>query len=119
MTDRDEDERLAIYTALAATGRLPSQRELIDVTGQTGDEVDQAIEQLATSRHLVFDDAHEVVLAHPFATRNFAFSVMGDHTLWWGGCAWDAFAIPNLVPAELPRSSRACAQRAARRTRGP
>src|SRR4051812_34395392 len=24
--------------------------------------------------------------------------VMGPDTLWWGGCAWDAFAIPNLVP---------------------
>ncbi|HQZ84048.1 MAG TPA: organomercurial lyase [Actinomycetota bacterium] len=23
---------------------------------------------------------------------------MGPDTLWWGGCAWDAFAIPNLVP---------------------
>ena len=40
------------------------------------------------------------MLAHPFATRSFAFSVMGEHTLWWGGCAWDAFAIPNLVPDE-------------------
>ncbi len=32
------------------------------------------------------------------ATRSFGFSVMGPDTLWWGGCAWDAFAIPNLVP---------------------
>jgi len=100
MTDRNEDVRLAIYTALAATGRLPSQRELVDATGLTTDEVDEAMQELAASRHLVFDDAHEVVLAHPFATRNFAFSVMGEHTLWWGGCAWDGFAIPNLVPDE-------------------
>ena len=26
--------------------------------------------------------------------------VMGERALWWGGCAWDAFAIPNLVPDE-------------------
>jgi hypothetical protein len=25
---------------------------------------------------------------------------MGRRTLWWGGCCWDAFAIPNLVPDE-------------------
>ena len=25
---------------------------------------------------------------------------MGEHTLWWGGCAWDSFAIPHLVEAE-------------------
>jgi hypothetical protein len=25
---------------------------------------------------------------------------MGERTLWWGGCAWDSFAIPHLVPEE-------------------
>jgi len=24
---------------------------------------------------------------------------MGPSTLWWGGCCWDAFAIPHLVDA--------------------
>lgn len=100
MTDRNESVRLAIYTALAATGRLPSATELAEETGLSASEIDEAVEELAARRHIVFDDDHEIVLAHPFATRNFAFSVMGDHTLWWGGCAWDAFAIPNLVPDE-------------------
>jgi hypothetical protein len=40
------------------------------------------------------------VLAHPFGTIDFGFSVKGEHTLWWGGCVWDSFAIPNLVPWE-------------------
>jgi hypothetical protein len=40
------------------------------------------------------------VLAHPFATSPFGFAVMGERTLWWGGCAWDSFAIPHLVPEE-------------------
>ncbi len=100
MTDRNEAVRLAIYTALAATGRLPSGPELAQQTGLTADEVGSAMDELAAARHLVFDADHEVVLAHPFATRSFAFSVMGEHTLWWGGCAWDAFAIPNLVDEE-------------------
>jgi hypothetical protein len=100
MTDRNESVRLAIYTALAATGRLPSATELAEEMGLSASEIDEAVEELAARRHLVFDDDHEIVLAHPFATRNFAFSVMGNHTLWWGGCAWDAFAIPNLVPDE-------------------
>jgi hypothetical protein len=39
-------------------------------------------------------------MAHPFATIPLGFSVMGRRTLWWGGCAWDSFAIPNLVPGE-------------------
>jgi hypothetical protein len=28
------------------------------------------------------------------------FSVMGTRTLWWGGCAWDSFALPHLLPDE-------------------
>src|SRR5690606_20981127 len=40
----------------------------------------------------------EIVLAHPFATRSFGYSVMSATTFWWGGCAWDSFAIPHLVP---------------------
>jgi hypothetical protein len=30
------------------------------------------------------------------------FSVMGSRTLWWGGCAWDSFALPHLVPDQAP-----------------
>ena len=25
---------------------------------------------------------------------------MGTRTLWWGGCAWDSFALPHLLPGE-------------------
>jgi hypothetical protein len=25
---------------------------------------------------------------------------MGENNLWWGGCAWDSFAIPHLLPEE-------------------
>ena len=39
-------------------------------------------------------------MAHPFSTIDLGFSVKGAHTLWWGGCAWDSFAIPHLVPDE-------------------
>lgn len=100
MTDRNEAVRLAIYSSLARTGRLPSTAELAEQTRCSGPEIGEALTELAAERHLVFDDDHEIVLAHPFATRSFAFSVMGGRTLWWGGCAWDAFAIPNLVPDE-------------------
>ena len=100
MTDPNEAVRLEIYRTLAATGRLPSTARLAHATGLAVEDVDAVMDELATNRHLVFDEQHDIVLAHPFATRNFAFSVMGEHTLWWGGCAWDAFAIPNLVDEE-------------------
>lgn len=102
MTDAEllERIRLDVYDTLAATGAAPSREEIAEFEGIPVDEVDAAFEELEAAHHLVFDEDGEIVLAHPFATRNFGFSVMGERTLYWGGCAWDAFAIPNLVDDE-------------------
>ncbi len=92
-----ESTRIALYRCLAETGSAPTREELADRVGVTIDEIHIAMPELADAHHVVLEGG-EVVLAHPFATRSFRFSVMGPRTLWWGGCAWDAFAIPNLVP---------------------
>ncbi|HEY5629198.1 MAG TPA: organomercurial lyase, partial [Candidatus Limnocylindrales bacterium] len=63
-------------------------------------EVATGLRELAARRHLALDEAGRVVLAHPFATVDLGFSVKGSKTLWWGGCVWDSFAIPDLVPDE-------------------
>ncbi len=68
-------------------------------TGLDVATVTAALGRLHESRDLVLRDGH-IVMAHPFATIPLGFSVMGTKTLWWGGCAWDSFAIPHLVPAE-------------------
>jgi hypothetical protein len=86
-----EDLRLAIYRQLAHTGRAPARAELGD---------DEGLRRLHEQRHVVLGDDGEIVMAHPFATIPLGFSVMGARTLWWGGCAWDSFAIPHLVPGE-------------------
>lgn len=36
-------------------------------------------------------------MAHPLTTVNLGLSVMGAKNLWWGGCAWDSFAISQPV----------------------
>jgi hypothetical protein len=79
---------------------VPTSAQLGEVTDLRQHEVDAAIRVLAAARHVVLDADGAIVLAHPFATRSFGFSVMGARTLWWGGCAWDSFAIPNLVADE-------------------
>jgi len=96
----DEDLRLAVYGALAATGTVPTDGRLADKLGIDETAVRDGLLRLATQRHLVVDADGRPVLAHPFATEPFGFSVMGERTLWWGGCAWDSFAIPHLVDAE-------------------
>ncbi len=92
-----EDLRLAVYHHLAETGRAPVNAALAAVFDVEVDEVVAGLEVLHDARHLVLRDGR-IVLAHPFATIPLGFSVMGERTLWWGGCAWDAFALPHLVP---------------------
>jgi hypothetical protein len=57
-----------------------------------------AIQALADLRAWALGADGAIELAHPFGTRSFGYSVMSATTLWWGGCCWDAFAIPHLVP---------------------
>ena len=96
----DEDVRVAIYAALAGTGRAPSVVELVHLLGSEDGAVRAAVRRLAEAHHLVIGDDDQVVMAHPFSTIPLGFSVMGRSTLWWGGCAWDSFALPHLVPDE-------------------
>lgn len=92
-----EAVRLAVYRSLAATGRLPSADQLVEIAGSTVRAAEATVE-LASQRAWALGPDGSIVLAHPFATRSFGYSVMSATTLWWGGCCWDAFAIPHLVP---------------------
>jgi hypothetical protein len=97
-----EDLRLCIFESLARTGRMPDPAQLHAIAGEA---LPAALQTLAAQRHLALEGG-EVVLAHPFATRSFGFSVMSATTLWWGGCAWDAFAIPHLVGSSVLVATR-------------
>lgn len=98
ISEQAERVRFAIYTHLAEAGSVPAPATLAAHAGITTHELPELMAELAQAHHLMLDDHGEIVLAHPFATRSFRFSVMGPDTLWWGGCAWDSFAIPHLVP---------------------
>jgi hypothetical protein len=96
LTDLAERTRVTLYRHLAATGALPRPEDLVAAVKAGPAEVEAALAELVDAHHIVVRDGG-IVLAHPFATRSFRFSVMGPSTLWWGGCCWDAFAIPHLV----------------------
>jgi hypothetical protein len=97
-----EDVRLAVYETFRRKGRAPSLPELADaVSGDIGG-VRAALADLHRSRDVVLGDEGEIVMAHPFTSVPLGFSVMGESVLWWGGCAWDSFAVPHLVD-EAPR----------------
>lgn len=95
-----EELRLAVYRQLARTGRPPDLDDLAEQRALDVAAVRAGLIELARARHLVLDEADQVVMAHPFAAVPLGFAVMGSQTLWWGGCAWDSFALPHLLPAE-------------------
>lgn len=97
-----EDLRLAVYRELAEAGRAPEAGELAERLETDRGTVVDGLRALAGARHLVLDEADRIVMAHPFAAVPLGFSVMGTSTLWWGGCAWDSFALPHLVPTQAP-----------------
>lgn len=101
-TDHTEDVRLAVYASFARTGRAPGALELAAGTGLSAAQVRRELERLHANRDVVLDAAggHDIVMAHPFSSVPLGFSVMGARTLWWGGCAWDSFAIAHLLPEE-------------------
>ncbi|HVX43494.1 MAG TPA: organomercurial lyase [Mycobacteriales bacterium] len=92
-----EQLRVQVYRTFARSGRAPGVTELAAATGSGISEVRAGLRELAGARHLVLDADERIVLAHPFAAVPLGFSVMGSATLWWGGCAWDSFALPHLL----------------------
>jgi hypothetical protein len=95
-----EDLRLAVYGEYVA-GRPPTIGSLTDATGASAAEVRSGLAALHESRHVVLaGDGETIRMAHPFTSVPLGFSVMGAATVWFGGCAWDSFAFPHLLPGE-------------------
>ena len=96
-----EDLRLAIYAG-CRRGRVPRIADLATELLATREQVRSGLLTLAAARHLALGSDGEITMAHPFTAVPLGFSVMGRDTLWWGGCAWDSFALPHLLPDQGP-----------------
>ena len=92
-----EAVRVAVYETFSRSGRAPALHELASQFSTTESEISLALRELHNSRHLALDIDGQIVMAHPFSSVPLGFSVMGANTLWWGGCAWDSFALPHLL----------------------
>jgi hypothetical protein len=96
-----EDLRLAIYEG-CRRGRVPRIADLATELLATREQVRSGLLTLGAARHLALGSDGEITMAHPFTAVPLGFSVMGRDTLWWGGCAWDSFALPHLLPDQGP-----------------
>ena len=95
------DIRLYIYEQFAFTGNAPEIDQIAQVFGLPLEATKEIIKELADSRHIAIDQDHKILMAHPFSSVPLGFAVMGEKTLWWGGCSWDSFALPNLLSQEV------------------
>ncbi|WP_347354662.1 organomercurial lyase [Intrasporangium sp.] len=96
-----EDLRLAVYETFRRGG-TPLVAGLAAQLSATPEQVRAGLAVLAAGRHLALGADGEITMAHPFTAVPLGFSVMGRDTLWWGGCAWDSFAVPHLLPDQGP-----------------
>ncbi len=96
-----EQLRVMVYRSLAESGAAKTVDEMAKAVGCEPSEIQLGLSELARQRHLVIDEHFNIVMAHPFSSVPLGFSVMGKSTLWWGGCAWDSFALPHLLENEV------------------
>jgi hypothetical protein len=96
-----EDVRICIYQSFCNSGHAPKRAKLNQIFHAfTSDQISNALKTLTSGRLLVLDENEEVIMAHPFSSVPLGFSCMGKRNLWWGGCAWDSFALPHLLKTD-------------------
>lgn len=96
-----EDLRVAVYDHFRQ-GEVPRVTGLATELSTTQEEVGAGLATLYAGRHVALGPDGEITMAHPFTAVPLGFSVMGRDALWWGGCAWDSFALPHLLPDQGP-----------------
>jgi hypothetical protein len=92
--------RLFVYGQFADRARAVGPDDVATAFGLPAAEALDALRALDDAHLLVLDSGRQrIVMAHPWAAMPMGFVVASDTQKWWGGCAWDSFAIPSLVRA--------------------
>ena len=104
MAEADDTQRLrelrqVVYREFVEEGRPPTAAEAARRLQIGIEEVMAGWGRLHDEHVLVLDsDRVGIRMAHPFSARQMHFVVASAEQKWWGGCAWDSFALPHLVP---------------------
>jgi hypothetical protein len=90
----DTAVRTAIYSDVAATGKMPSVAQVADSVGAMVDEVKAAYSRLYQRRLLVLEpDGVSIRMAPPFSGVPTQHRVRVGDTEYFANCAWDALGI--------------------------
>jgi hypothetical protein len=90
--------RLYVHRELADHARTVTTADVAERFDVSEVAALAALRELHVAHLIVLDATRErVVMAHPWAAEPMGFVVASSRQRWWGGCAWDSFAIPALV----------------------
>jgi Alkylmercury lyase len=90
--------RLYVHRELADHARTVTTADVAQRFDVAEEAALAALRELHDVHLIVLDATRErVVMAHPWAAAPMGFVVASSSQKWWGGCAWDSFAIPSLV----------------------
>jgi hypothetical protein len=92
------DVRLHVYRRFADDAAAATPAEIAAAFGVPAAEALAALRNLDDAHLVVLDRARErIVMVHPWSADPLGFTVSSQDQKWWGGCAWDSFAIPALT----------------------
>jgi Alkylmercury lyase len=92
------DIRRYVYRRFAGHAAAATPADIAATFGITPDAARDALRALHDAHLVVLDAGREqIVMAHPWAAVPLGFVVASSTQKWWGGCAWDSFAIPMLA----------------------
>ena len=100
--------RHGIYRSFAQ-GHVPLSPNLADKLHMPLDEIQLAYARLDEAHAIVLDPhSKEVSMALPFSAAPTPHRVVSADRSWYANCAWDAFAIPELMQCDA-RVESSCA----------
>ena len=92
------DVRTYVYRSFADEARVVTPEDVGAAFSISAMEALSALRELHEAHLVVLDPSlSRIVMAHPWAASFMGFVVASASQKWWGGCAWDSFAIPALV----------------------
>jgi Alkylmercury lyase len=92
------DIRLHVYRGFNEAAVAATPAGIAAAFGITAGAARDALRALHDAHLVVLDPGGEqIVMAHPWAAVPLGFVVSSSTQKWWGGCAWDSFAIPMLA----------------------
>jgi hypothetical protein len=92
------DIRLYVYRRFSDDAVAATPADVAATFGITPGAARDALRELHDAHLVVLDPGGEqIVMAHPWAAVPLGFVVSSSTQKWWGGCAWDSFAIPMLA----------------------